>query len=119
MKSMARLRNGIGVAAALAASLLLAAAPGVSVAGDHGDSHGRGEGGHFERGGGPRGGGHFERGGGPRGGGHFERGGPHFGGRGGGGPRYAVPEHWTGMHPHWEGRGRWGDWDGDRHWVRP
>jgi hypothetical protein len=100
---MARLRNGIasrtpglGVAVALAASLLLAAAPGVSAAGDHGD--------HGDHGG-------FHGNGG--------RGEAHFGGGHGGGGRYAVPPRWTGMHPHWEGRGRWGDWDGDRHWVRP
>lgn len=115
---MAKLRNGIGVAAALAASLLLVGAPGVGVAGDHGDFHGHGgggprNGGHFEGGGG-----HFERGG-PRERGGFERGGPRYEGHFGGGPRYAVPPHWEGMHPHWEGDGRWGDWHGDRRWERP
>jgi hypothetical protein len=115
---------GLGMAVALAASLLLLAAPGVSAAGDHGDHgdhggfHGNGGRGAAHWGGGHgEGGGHIARGG-PREGGHFERGGPregHFGGRG----HYAVPPHWTGMHPHWEGGGRWGDWDGDRHWVRP
>jgi hypothetical protein len=54
---------------------------------------------HYE---GPRleGGQRFEGGARYHGGGHFE------------GPRYAVPPHWVGMHP---------DWDGPRYggWVRP
>lgn len=82
---MARIRNGFIGAAMLAASLALGAAPAVA------QEHGFHGGGHFEaRGGGP----HFE--------GHF-----------GGGPRYAVPHHWVGMHPHWEGGPRGGVW------VRP
>lgn len=88
---MANFRKGLGATAALAASLLLAMAPAVSAARDHGDHGGfHGDGGH---------GAHF--GGGARPEAHF-----------GGGRHYALPPHWVGMHPHYEGR--WGD-----HWVRP
>jgi hypothetical protein len=104
---MAILSNGIGsrirgsgVALALAASILVAAVPGVSAAGpDHGDFHGHG-GAHFA-GRGPM---HLAQG--PRrfgGGGHFA-----------GGARYAVPRHWVGMHPRFEGGPRPG-----AAWVRP
>jgi hypothetical protein len=102
---MANFRKGIGATVALAAALLLAMAPAVSAARDHGDHGDHGGHGGFHGDGG-RGGMHF--GGGARPEGHFE-----------GGRRYAVPPHWEGMHPHWEGRGGWGDRDGDRHWVRP
>jgi hypothetical protein len=102
----------------LAASLLLAAAPAMSVARDHGDYHGdRGGAPHFGGHGGPARGG-MRMAGGPREGGHFA-GGPRFQGQFRGGAHYAVPPHWVGMHPHWEGQGRWGGWDGGRHWVRP
>jgi hypothetical protein len=87
MTTMARLRNGIagrasrvrglGVAAALAASLLLALGPGVSTAAPQ--EHGGG-GGHFA--------------------GHGGFGGPHYAG---GGRRFDVPQHWVGMHPNWGG----------------
>ncbi|MDE2447478.1 MAG: hypothetical protein KGO22_00800 [Gammaproteobacteria bacterium] len=78
--------NGLALAVSVAASLLFGMAPTASFA-----QH------RFE---GPRGG-HYE--------GHYEgRYGGHFEGR----PRYAVPDHWVGMHPHW---------DGPRpgYWVRP
>jgi hypothetical protein len=85
MKSMVRIRNGIAGAVALVASLLLAAAP--VLAQDHGGFHGGGGGGHF-------------------GGGHgFAA--PHA--------RYAVPQHWVGMHPNWGGGPR----VGGGVWVRP
>ena len=88
---------GIFAAAALAASLVMGAAPAVAQDhGFHGAAHG---GGHYE---GHGGGGHYEgRGGGSRYEGHW--GGGHYEGHWGGGPRYAVPSHWVGMHPHWEG----------------
>lgn len=79
MSIMATLkRHGLGGAVALAASLLLGAAPPVSVAAPQ---H------HFEGG---HGGPHY---GGP----HY--GGPHYAGH----PRYAAPSHWVGMHPRWGG----------------
>jgi hypothetical protein len=97
MRTMARFRNGFVGAAVVTASLLLGAAPALA------QDHDRGGRGHFEDRGGP----HYEGHGGPRYEGRFGGGG-HFEGR----PRYAVPQHWEGMHPHW---------DGDRpgYWVRP
>src|SRR5512146_1896323 len=120
MRNMARISNGIIGAAVLAASLALGAAPAGA------QDHDRGGHGHFEGHGGPRyeghggpryeghggpryeghGGPRYEGHGGPRYGGHFE---DHFDGR----PRYAVPPHWEGMHPHW------GDDDDRGYWVRP
>ena len=93
---MARIRNGIIGAAVLAASLSLGVAP--AMAQEHGFHGGAQE--HGFHGGG----GHFEARGG---------GGPHYGGHFEGGPRYAVPQHWSGMHPHWEGGPRPG------YWARP
>ncbi|MDE2051924.1 MAG: hypothetical protein KGJ72_12995 [Gammaproteobacteria bacterium] len=102
---MARIRNGIIGAAVLAASLALGAAPAGAQDHDRGGGHG-----HFEGRGAPhsegRGGPHFEGRGGPRYEGHYEG---HFEGR----PRYAVPQHWEGMHPHWDDDDRRG------YWVRP
>jgi hypothetical protein len=85
MRSMARMRNGIFGAAALAASLLLGVAPAVGQ--DHGFHGGEHGGGHYA------GGARFQ--------GHFE-----------GHARYAVPQHWVGMHPHFEG-------PRPGYWVRP
>jgi hypothetical protein len=91
--------NGLAGAVSFAALLLLAAVPAASFADPpgHGDFHGHG-GWH----GGERGPGHFEG---------RREGGPHFEGHGDG-SRYRVPDHWVGMHPHW---------DGPRpgYWVRP
>ncbi|HEX4266353.1 MAG TPA: hypothetical protein VHY36_00585 [Steroidobacteraceae bacterium] len=88
---MIRIRNGIGGAVALAASLLLAVTPALGQ--DHGGYHGGGHGG-----GGHVGGGHFA--------GHAFAA-PHG--------HYAVPQHWSGMHPHWGGGPRVGGGG----WVRP
>jgi len=103
---MANLRNSVGVAVALAASILFATAPAVSAAGpDHGDFHGDGG----------RGGMHYA----PHGGGMRlaegpRNGGPRYGGHFAGGARYAVPHQWVGMHPRFEGGPRPG-----AAWVRP
>ena len=88
---MVRIRNGIGGAVALAASLFLAVAPALGQ--DHGGFHGGGAHG----------------------------GGAHFEGRGFGAPHghYAVPSHWAGMHPNWGGGPRGGAWvrPWGPHWV--
>jgi hypothetical protein len=80
---MVRIRNVIGGAVAVVASLLVAVAPALAQ----------------------------EHGGGYHGGG----GGAHFAGHGFSAPhgRYAVPQHWAGMHPNWGGGPRGGAW------VRP
>ena len=81
---MVRIRNGIGIVVALAASLLVAVTPALGQ--DHGGFHGGG-GGHF-------------------GGGYHGGFAPHA--------RYAVPQHWAGMHPYWGGPR-----PGGGAWVRP
>jgi hypothetical protein len=106
MTSMARIRNGIGGAVALAAALLLAMAPALSSAQGHEHAHG-GFGGYH--GGGYHGGGYH-------GGGHY--GGPRYAGQWAGRAHYAVPEHWVGMHPRWEGpRGGYWARPWGPHWV--
>lgn len=94
---MNRSRRFLGAAVALAAALLFASVPAVSSAQGHEHEHG-GFGGHQ---------GHYDEG---RNGGHY--GPPRYAGHWGGREHYAVPEHWVGMHPHWEGpRGGY--------WARP
>src|SRR6185312_8103491 len=89
---MARIRNGLGGAVALAASLFLAAVPAVSNAQGHGHGHASfGDHGHASFGG---------------------HGAPRYAGHWAGHEHYAVPQHWVGMHPRWEGpRGAY--------WARP
>lgn len=84
MRSMARIRNCIFGAAALAASLALGVVPAV------GQDHGF------------------------HGGGHYAGGGGHYQGHYAGHARYAAPNHWVGMHPHWETPR-----PGGGYWVRP
>lgn len=92
-RAMARLKtNGLTRVVSWVALLLLAAAPAISFADPPGGFHGHEGGWH----GGPVG--HAT---GPR-------------GFAGGGARYAVPQHWAGMHPRWEGGPRPGVG-----WVRP
>lgn len=96
---LARSRHGLSAVAALAALLMLGAAPVPSSA----DPHHGGFRGHDDRGRAPmrmRGG--VRYGPDPRyGGQRFER------------PRFEGPRHWVGRHPHWIGD------DGPRAWVRP
>lgn len=79
MRSMARIRNGFSGAVALAAALLLASVPAVSSAQGHDHAHAS-FGGHA---------------------GHFAA--PRYAGHWAGHEHYAVPQHWVGMHPRFEG----------------